>query len=231
MKNKDGILNQAVKAIKQEQIPVGPPENLADETLEKLNQVSSQLPQHQFDKQVVSFQRLRLINSITRIAAVVILLISAGYAAGRLSAPKAPDMQQIRSELEPAIREKLLDEVTQYVQLGITSGYVQLREELTEQYRQDLTQAAAEILNTSGAMTNQSLDDLILAIATSQLQDRQWVAAELQQIELNRLEDKNQLGSAIVNFASWTDQNMAVISKFLSNTNNLVPNEIENQNN
>ena len=237
MKNEDDILNKAVKAMKQEQIPVGPSENLAEETLERLNHVSSQLPQQQFDKQVVFSQRLKLINSLTRIAAVIILLVSVGYAAGRLSAPKAPDMQQIQAALEPAIREELLDEVTQYVQLGVTSGYIQLREELTEQYQQDLNQAALQILNASNTITNQRLEELIQYIATAQLQDRQWLAAAIRRTEQNRLEDKTQLGSALINFASRTEldlqqtqQNVAVIAGYLTGADQYLTDENESPN-
>jgi hypothetical protein len=233
MKEKDDILKKALEAIKQEQIHAGPSKDLADSTLKKLNQVSSQLPQEHFDKQVMLSKRFMIINNLVRIAATIILSISIGYAAGRLSTPKQPDIQQIRSELEPAIREQLLQDVTQYVQLGITSGYMQVKEELIEQSRLDLNQAALEILNTSGAMTNKLLEELINSIEDAQVQDRQWVVAAIQKIEQNRLEDKNQLGNAFVNFASRTDENMAVIAKFLSNTNpnDLVPKEIENQNN
>lgn len=238
MKNEDEILNKAIKEIKEGQVPIEPPENLADETLEKLNQVSKQLPQEQFDKQAVFSKRLSLINSITRIAALIILLILVGYAAGRLSSPKPPDMKQIQAMLEPAIREKLLNDVTGYIQLGLASGYVQIRQELTEQYRQDLMQVAQEILNTSGDMTNQRLVELIQVIAAAQLQDRQWIAAAIQDIEQNRLQDKNLLGSAIVNVASKMEQNLqqtqqdvAVLAKYLTSTNDFVTNEDENSNN
>ena len=54
---------------------------------------------------------------------------------------------------------------------------------------------------------------------------------------LHGLEDKTQLGSALVNFAAWTEQdlqrtrqNMAVIAEFLSDTATeiLIPNENSN---
>ena len=70
-------------------------------------------------------------------------------------------------------------------------------------------------------------------IKNSKLQDRQIIAAALEQIELNGLEDKTQLDSALVNFAAWTEQdlqrtrqNMAVIAEFLSDTATkiLIPN-------
>ncbi len=238
MKEKDDILKKAIESIKQEQIPSGPSKDLTSATLQNMHEVSSTMPEEHFDKQVVASQRFMIINNLFRLAAVIILSISIGYAAGRFSAPKPPDIEQIRSKLEPAIREKLLDDVTQYVQLGLASNYVQIRQELTEQYRRDLNQAAIEILNTSSTITNQLLDELIQAIATSQLQDRQQFAAAIQKVEQNRLEDKTQLGSALFNFASatvqdlqQTQENVAVLAKILTSTNEIVPDENENSNN
>ena len=240
MKEKDDILKKAIEEIKKEPVPKGPSKDLAEAALDKLNQVSSQLPEEHFDRQVEFSKRFMIINNLLRIAAVIIVSISIGYATGKLSTTKQPDMRQIRSELEPAIREQLLDDVTQYVQLGLESNYVQIRQELTEQFQQDLKQAAVEILNTSGTMTNQLLEELIQTIASAQLQDRQWVASAIEQIELNRLADKNQLGSALVNFASQTEQNLqetqenvAVIAKILTDTNadTLIPDENENSDN
>ena len=237
MKEKDEILKKAIESMKLEQIPEGPSKDLVDSTVQNINEISSNVPEEHFDEQVVTSQRFMIINNLFRLAAVIILSISIGYAAGRFSAPK-PDIEQIRSELEPTIREKLLNDVTQYVQLGLESNYVQTKQELTEQYRQDLNQASAEILNTSGAMTNQLLEELIQTIATSQLQNRQWVATVIQKTEKNRLEDRTQFGNALFNFASatvqdlqQTQQNVALLANFLTNTDDLVPNDNENSEN
>lgn len=235
MNQKDELLKNAVEALKQKQIPAGPPEDLTKATLEQLKQIPTQ-PQEHFYKQVVLTKRFMIINNLARIAAAVILSISIGYAAGRFSAPKSPDMKQIRSELEPAIREKLLEDI----QLGLASNYIQMKEDLTEQYQQDLRQSALEILTASGNITNRLLEELVQTIATAQLQDRQWVAAALEQTERNRLADKNQLGGAFVNFASQTvqdlqqtQQNVAVIAKILTdkNTDKVIPDENEKSNN
>ena len=238
MEDKNEILNKAVNAIRNEQIPAGPSEDLTNAALEKLNEVSSQLPREQFDKQVIFSKRFMIINNLTRIAAVIILSIAVGYAAGRISAPRSTDMEQMQANLEPVIRDKLLEEVTQYVQLGLASNYVQLKQELTEQYQKDLSQAALEILNTSGTITNNLLEELIQSFATAQLQDRQLVAAAIQKVEQNRIADKTQLGSALVNFASRTEQdlqqtqqNVALIANFLTNTDNISQDENKNSDN
>jgi hypothetical protein len=240
MKENENNLEKAVEALKNGQIPSGPSKELADSTLTKLNQISEQSDEKDLAKQVVLSKRFKLINISFKVAAAVILLIAVGYTAGRISAPKPLDMEQIQTALEPAIREKVLEEVTQYVQLGLAGGYVQIREELTEQYQQDLRQAALEILTTSGTITNRLLQDLIYSIETAQFQNRQWTVAALEQIELNRLEDKDRLGNALVNFAVQTEeefdrtqQNMALIAKILTDTqsDDLIQDEIENSSN
>ena len=240
MKENENNLEKAVEALKNGKVPPGPSQELNDSTLEKLSQVSEQLHGEHFEKQLEHSKRFKLINNFFRVAAAVIILIAIGYTTGRLSSPKPPDMEQIQTALEPAIREKLLEEVTQYLQSGITSSYVQVRDELTEQYRQDLRVAALEILTTSGNITNQLLQDLIYYFETEQVQDRQLIAAALEQIELNRLEDNGRFGNALFTFAVQTEeeldrtqQNMALIAKILSDrqSGNLIPNENENLDN
>jgi hypothetical protein len=240
MIEKEDILKKAIDDVKQTLIPSGPPKELVDTTLEKLNHVSSQLKEEHIDKQVVFTKRFMIINNLLKAAAAVIFLIAVGYTAGRFSAPRSPDMEQIQAALEPAIRVKLLREMTQYIQIGLAGNYVQLKEELTEQYQNDLQQAALEILNTSSTITNNLLEELIQSIATAQVQNRQWVAAALEQTEQNRLADKTVLGNVFLNFASQTThdlqqtkQNVAVLAKYLADTNIDNPNlkETENSNN
>lgn len=206
MKEKDDILKKAVNDVKQTLIPNGPPKDLIDSTLDELNKAANELPEEQFDKQVVTSKRF-IINNFFRIAAAVILSISIGYAAGRITAQKPLDIEQIRTEIEPAIHEKLLEDV----QLELAGNYVRIKQELTEQYLMDLRLVALEVLKASGTITNHLMEEQIQPIAAAQFQDRQWVTAALQQ----------------------TQQNVAVIATYLTDTyiDNTNPNEFENQNN
>ena len=136
------------------------------------------------------------------------LLITAGYATGRFSGPRPPDMEQIRAALEPAIRQDLLDETKQYLQLSLANGYVRIKDELSQQYRQDLNRVALQSVAASNAVTNELLTELIGSIDEAQNQDRQWVVAALDQIESNRLHDRNQLSNAFVTFALQTEDEL-----------------------
>jgi len=222
MKKKHDFLNKAVKALSQTPLPTGPPQQTIDSTLAKLSEASGSTPPVTAVRQIWILERLKAVKTFPRLAAAAVLLIAAGYLAGRLSAPRPPDAQQLYSDLEPAIRQQLLSEMKQYWRLSLANTYVQLKDELDRQRRQDLNQFAAQTLAASAAVTNQLLEDLIESINSAQMQDRRWVAAALQQIESNRLHDKTQLSNGLTTLAVYTDDQLLKtkydIAQFLSNT-------------
>ena len=233
----DNILEKAVKAINDQQVPPGPPRELANSTITKLNEISSQTNTYSDGRRIRLIERIKVLNSITKVAAAAVLLIMIGYATGRLLSPKSPDIEQLRASLEPAIRNQLVDEMKQYLQLGLTNSYIQLKDDLSQQYRRDLNQFTAYTLAASGAAINQLLEELIESINTAQVQNRQWVAAALGEIELKRLKDNAQLSNAFVTFAAQTEdelvrnrQNMAQILSY-AQPDSLVPNRFTDPNN
>jgi len=222
MKKKYDFLNKAVKALSQTPLPTGPPQQTIDSTLAKLSESSGSTPPVTAVRQIWILERLKAVKTFPRLAAAAVLLIAAGYLTGRLSAPRPPDANQLYSAIEPAIRQQLLSEMKQYWRLSLANTYVQLKDELDRQRRQDLNQFATQTLAASAAVTNQLLEDLIESINTAQMQDRRWVTAALQQIESNRLHDKTQLSSGLVTLAVYTDDQLLKtkydIAQFLSNT-------------
>jgi hypothetical protein len=236
MKEKENFLDKATDALTQTPVPAGPPQQTIDATLAKLTEVSGSAPPVTSQRRIQFFERLKAVKNIMRIAAAAVLLIAAGYIAGRVSASKPPDIQQLRSTLEPVIREEVLDEMKQYWQLSTIAAYAQLKDEIVRQYRQDLNQFATQTLAASTAVTNQLLENLIGAINTAQTQDRRWVTVALQQIESNRLQDKNQLSDSLATLAVYTDDQLLRtkydIAKFLSNpqVNTTRPNTSETRN-
>ena len=233
----ENILKKAVKALNDQQVPPGPPEELANSTFAKLTEISGQTNTVPGGRRIRLIDRIKIPNSFAKVAAAAVLLIMAGYATGRLLSPKPPDIEQLQAALEPAIREQLLDEMKQYWQLGLRASYAQLKDDLSQQYRSDLNQFAAYTLAASGAATNQRLEALIDSIDQAQTQDRQWFATALGEIELNRLQDNAQLSNAFATFAVQTEdkilrtnQNMAQI---LSSTqpDSLVPTRFTDPNN
>jgi hypothetical protein len=201
MEESENKLEKAVEALKNEQIPPGPPQELVDSTIAKLAEIAKQTDTVKHKNRILIFEDLRAIKSLTKIAAAAVLLIAAGYATGRLSAPRAPDMEQIRASLEPTIRQNLLNETKQYMQLGLANAYVRIKDELSEQYRQELNRVALQSVAASNAVTNELLTELIASFNEAQSQGRQRIVTALEQIESRRLQDRTELSNAFTTLA------------------------------
>jgi hypothetical protein len=237
MKENENNLERAVEALKNEHIPLGPPQELTDATIAKLTEASEQSDTILIENRIRIIERLKAARGLTKVAAAAVLLISAGYATARLSAPRPPDMEQLQAALEPAIRQNLVTEMKDYLQLGLTNSYIQLRDELSQQHRQDMSRFAIQTLAASNAVTNELLTELIESINAAQIQDRQWVAAAIDQMEWNRLYDKNQLVSSLETLAYQTEDELQRTKqdmvRFLANTqlDSPVPNKLTDVNN
>ena len=151
-------------------------------------------------------------SPITKFAAAAVLLIAAGYATGRLSAPQPLDVEELKAaletslkaSLEPAIRQDLIAQLNKQWQSAFAVNSAQLKEELHQQVRRDLTEFAAQTLAASGTLTNQRLMELIRLIEAARIRERQQVAAALQQIE----QEKIQLRNGLLAVAAQTNELM-----------------------
>jgi paraquat-inducible protein B len=151
----------------------------------------------------------RTIKPALAAAAVLIL----GYVIGRITAPAPMDPDQLRQTLtpsvaatiEPAIRERLVNEMRRGYRVALADTYVRLKEELTAQRREELNRYAAHTLATSNAVTNQLLAELVQAIKAEQDKDLRSIALALHRIETNRLQDKKQLATGLETLAYRTE--------------------------
>ncbi len=157
--------------------------------------------------QAIPKLRLRLPPIVAKLAAAAVLMIGAGYIAGRVSAPKPLDVQELRAALEsslksslvPAIRQELLSEMDERMQSTLTASHAQIKDELSRQVRRDLTEFAAQTLAASGTRTDQRLMELIRLIEAARVQDRQRMAAAFDYIE-------SRFGGGLVTLAARTDE-------------------------
>jgi len=180
-----------------------------------------------------------------RWAAAAVLLIFAGYSIGRITVGAPPDVEQLhqaletslKSTLEPAIRQNVIRELNRDWRLALAGSYLRLKDELGDQFRRELNAYAIHTFAASNAVTNELLMELIGAINTAQAQDRRWVAAALEQTELNRLRDKSQFISGLETLATETGDELLRtrqdFAKLLVYTEpySVVPDESENLNN
>ncbi len=166
------------------------------------------------------------IRRLVRLAAAAAVLIVAGYAVGWLSAPKPLDLDQIREALtpavaaaiEPALRARVVDEMRDDYQIALAGLYVRVKEELTEQYRNDLNRFAVQTLAASNAVTNELLTQLVQNIDTAQTQDLRRITRALYEIEMSRVQDKTQLASGLQTLAYRTEDELHAIAQLVAHT-------------
>jgi hypothetical protein len=158
---------------------------------------------------VIPGPHLRLPLVIIKFAAAAVLLIGAGFIAGRFFAPPQPDMEKlqaaIQASLEPVIRQSILAQIKGQWQKEYARNYTQIENDIQQQLSTELAEFAEQTLAASGTMTDRRMKELIQLIEAAREKDRQWVAAALEQIELNRRQDNARIGS-LVTFAAQTNQ-------------------------
>jgi len=221
MKDENDILRKAVDQLKGEAVPAGPPKDLVEATVSKLDESKKDNDANQQVIRHVNFGRMGNFGKIfPRIAAAAVLMLTAGYAVGRLTAPQPPDIEELRQELraslEPTIKtaiqndlhETLSQEMNQRWQLAFAKAYIQIKGELSQQYRDDLNRFAAQTLAASNAKTNELLGDLVKSIGNAQSQDMQRFAEAIYYLEQQRLKDKTQLTKGLQTLAYETDDEL-----------------------
>ena len=152
-------------------------------------------------------------------AAAVFLL--AGYVVGRAAAPDVDQLREaltpaVAASLEPALRQRLAEEMRDHYDVALAGTYVRLKEELAQQYRDDLNRFAVQTLAASNATTNALLADLVAAIDTAQAQDLRRIALALSQIDAKRVEDKTLLAAGLQTLAYRTEDELARTKKVLA---------------
>jgi len=177
-------------------------ENEVHRRMELLSQIepSSEATSHAIKKvrdNLTSGQKSRtfFISSIIKFAAAAVILICAGYIAGRFSATQQVDVEQLRAELETTVRQDLLEEMNQRWQSAFATSCAQIKDELHHQVRRDLAEFATQTLSASRTVTDQRLRKLIQLIDAARMQDLLTVAQALEQ-------NKTQFGNGLTALAS-----------------------------
>jgi 1-aminocyclopropane-1-carboxylate deaminase/D-cysteine desulfhydrase-like pyridoxal-dependent ACC family enzyme len=101
-------------------------------------------------------------------------------------------------------------------QLALAAGYLRLREEVAQQYREDLNRFAMQTLAASNATTNALLAELVQTIDTTQVQDLRRIALALSQIEAKRVQDRTQLAAGLQTLAYRTEDELSRTKKVLA---------------
>ena len=139
-----------------------------------------------------------------KFAAAAVFFICAGFIAGRILSPNQ-DIDTLQASLEPVIRQKILAQINEQWQKEYARNYTQIKEDLGRQMSQEMTELTEQTIAASSTITDQRLKELIELIEAARAKDRQWIAAALEKIELDRRQDNARIGG-LVTFAAQTNR-------------------------
>jgi EAL domain-containing protein (putative c-di-GMP-specific phosphodiesterase class I) len=216
MKRRDDerdILAEALAQLEEQGLSQQLPKAVVDETIRQLADARPASA----DSDLKNARRILFGRTAVAATLAAAALIVLGFAVGRLSGPAPLDLDELREALapsvaasiEPALRARLIDDMRQRYQVALAAGYVKVKEELTQQYRDDLNRFAVQTLAASNAVTNRLLAELVENIDTAQTEDLTRIARALRQIELNRMQDKTQLAAGLNTLASRTESELS----------------------
>jgi hypothetical protein len=151
--------------------------------------------------------RLRPPHIVAKLAVAAVLMIGAGFLAGRLSAPEPLDVQELQAALEsslksslvPAIQQELLSQMDDRWQSTLTANNARVQDELARQVRRDLELFADQTLTTIGNLTDRRLMEFARVIEAARIKERQRVAAAFDYIE-------SRFGGGLVTLAARTNE-------------------------
>lgn len=126
------------------------------------------------------------IGGFMRAAVAAVLVLGAGIAIGRLTAPRPVDIDRLRTDLhaslaaslKPAIRESVLAEVDQRMQAAVAANNA----ELVEQVRRDLRLLTSQLAASSQRLVDERCADMVQLIEAGRRTDRDRIAKALEQI-------------------------------------------------
>lgn len=208
------ILAEAVEQLKKQGLAGPLPPDVLDATAQRIADAAARQPAI-YNLQSAIRNRWGL-----RFAAAAAFVV-AGYVAGRAAAPDANRLREaltpsIAASLEPVLRQKLGQELKDHYNGALAASYLGLKEELAQQYRDDMNRFAMQTLAASNAATNALLADLVRSIDTAQTQDRRRIALAMSEIEAKRIQDKTQLAAGIQTLAYRTEDEFSRTKKVLA---------------
>jgi anti-sigma-K factor RskA len=141
-----------------------------------------------------SLRIVPLLGRFARTAVAAVLVLGAGIAIGRVTAPRPVDVEQLRAD----VRESVLVQVDQ----RLTASNSQAVAEITEQTRRDLRIFATELISGTQTLVDRRFTEVVQLIEAGRLTDRHQVAKALDQI-------KTQTGMGLLRLAAWTEETPA----------------------
>lgn len=210
-------LNEAIKALKNCDVPDGPPQQTVEETLTTLQEASED-----WNKARQSM-RLGYASTWMKWAVAAMVLILLGFSVGRFITPRGLDEQRMAAlesrliaRLGPAITQEVGQVLSQDLHTVQANGYTRLNEALDQRLQESMKEYAIQILAASNASTSQLMDNLVQAIRVAQVQERQRLASVIKEIEFDRLQKDTQVRKSLANVAVLTENHLQTTQELVS---------------
>ena len=147
-----------------------------------------------------------LIGRFMKLAAAAVLMIGAGFIGGRFSAPEPLDVQELqaalesslKSSLEPTIRQEMIAEIDNRLQLAMAAERDTLRQEFSRQVRIDMETFATQTSTAVNNLMDRRLMEFARILEAARIKERQRVAAAFDYIG-------SRFGDGLVTLAARTD--------------------------
>jgi hypothetical protein len=154
--------------------------------------------------------KMPFVLAAAKFAATVLIFVGLGFIAGRLSASKQVDVEQLRaaletslkSSLEQTIKNDVLRQVQENLKTASAANNAALKEELLQKVNLYLSEFAERTTVASQQMNEQMFTELVALIEEARQRDRQQVEAALAQIR----QQTAKFGSGLVALASQTEE-------------------------
>ena len=148
-----------------------------------------------------------MLARLARTAVAAVLILGAGIAIGRLTAPQPVDVEQLRTDvqasvlasLEAGVQERMLAQMDQRLDVALAANNTQLAGEIVEQMRGDLQTFATDLTANTKALVDRRFADAVELIEAGRLTDRRQVAKALDQI-------RTQTGRGLMRLAAMTEE-------------------------
>lgn len=215
--NEHDPLHEAVKALKDCDVPDGPPEQTVAETLAALEETAEDW---NAGAGPVRFVHASAWGKWAVAAGVMILL---GFSVGRFTTPKTLNEVQIaaletrlRASLEPAITQQIGQGLSRDLQAIQRASYTTLNEAWDERLRREMQEYAVQILAASNASTNQLMDNLVQGIRMAQAKEHQRLAAIFNKIEFDRLKEDSEVRKSLASVTYLTENYLQTTQELLT---------------
>jgi hypothetical protein len=152
--------------------------------------------------------RGQCILAVAKWAVAATVVLASGIAIGRLTSPQPLSEEHLKAEIQQAVLAE--------VDRRVDSALVAAADETAENMRV----MAAQFASGSRAMMEVRLAGLVQLIETARRTDRQRVADALVQMELSRLDDRNQIAASLRSLATPAAELSMPAPKTPTTTNN-----------